>query len=372
MYIEDLQERYIVSRWAYLCGEPIISDIEYDKTERNFKLLYPDDIHSKQPWSFDECPQELLKKYNLEHLICNPTMGYMAESIYSVNNQLEYYQTFKSLNQRSRLSFKIDGWNTRVSYFNGYLVKVESRGRSGNNLSMNNIARLFPPKIKYKCRVAITGELSIPNKVWKEFKELTGNEDQRASVRTALVRGDINYLAFCAFNIFIEDGSEIDDQYDLLQNLGFTTPRFIWVNNFEELEKGLKYMSYISHGYYYLTDGLVIENKNMQLAIRLGAWEEHAYRSYVIGYEENQGMYGTFLKVLCYPIKIGGKTFGRISVNNIAYIIENNLRKGYPIAFNKRSEANVVLDASETAQLQKQWSERLESYQAKIKRESTQ
>lgn len=372
MVIEDLQERYIVSRWAYLMGEPIISDIEYDKTERQFKLLYPDDIHSNQPWSFDECPKELLTKYNLEHLICSPTMGYMAESIYSVNNRTEYMDTFRGLNERSRLSFKIDGWNTRVSYFNGHIVKVESRGRSGNNLTMNNIARLFPPVIKYKCRVAVTGELSIPNRVWKEFKELTGNEDQRASVRTALVRGDTNYLAFCAFNIFIEDGSEVGDQYDLLQQLGFTTPRFIWVSNFEELEKGLKYMSYINNGYYYLTDGLVIENSHMQLAIRLGAWEEHAFMSFVTGYEESQGMYGTFIKVLCHPIKIGGKTFGRISVNNIAYILENNLRKGYPIAFNKRSEANVVLDITETARLQQLWSDRLESYQNKIRKESTQ
>lgn len=372
MYIEDLRERYILGRWTYLMGVPFLSDIEYDKTEKQFKLLYPEDIHSTVPWSFDECPVELLKKYKLDDLICNPTMGYMAESMYSINNEEEFILVFKSLNERSRLSFKIDGWNVRVSYFNGVIVKVESRGRSGNNLSMNNIYKLFPQRVPYKGRVAVTGELSIPHAKWKEFKEITGNEDQRASVRTALARGMVEYLAFCAFNIFIEDGAEFEDSYDLLQQLGFTTPRFVWVNNFDELKERIRYMSFINSGYYYLTDGLVIENSHMQNAIRLGAWQEHAFQSYVTGYEENQGMYGNFLTVLCYPIKIGGKVFSKISINNIANIIENNLRPGYPIAFNKRSEANVVLDATETAQLQQLWAERLDKYQSKIRQQSMQ
>lgn len=372
MIIEDLQERYILGRWTYLMGEPILSDIEYDKTEKQFKLLYPDDIHSQVPWSFDACPVELLKKYKLDDLICEPTMGYMAESIYSINNEQEFIQVFRTLDERSRLSFKIDGWNTRVSYFNGHIVEVGSRGRSGNNLNMNNIHSLFPKKVPYKGRVAVTGELSIPNAKWREFKELTGNEDQRASVRTALARGAVDYLAFCAFNIFIEEGAEIKDSYSLLQQLGFTTPRFVWVSNFDELKEHIRYMSFINNGYHYLTDGLVIENSHMQLAIRLGAWKEHSFQSFITGYEEDQGMYGTFLKVNCYPIKIGGKTFSNISINNIANIIENNLRPGYPIAFNKRSEANVVLDSTETAQLQKEWADRLESYQARIRQQSIQ
>lgn len=372
MVIDNLIEKYVMARWMYLMGEPWLSDPEYDRVEKEFKELYPDSPYSLYPWSFDECPVELLKKYGREDLICNPTMGYAAESIYSVNNQIEFEQTFRNLNKRSRLSFKIDGWNTRVSYFKGRIAKVESRGRSGNNLSMNSVYTLFPFEIPYKGRVAVTGELSILNRLWGQFKEVTGNADQRASVRTALARGMIEYLTFRAFNIFIEDEPYVGDQYELLEKLGFTTPRFIWVNNYEELKKGLWYMSYLNTACDVLTDGLVIENNEQQLAIRLGAWEEKAFRSYVTGYEENQGMYGTFLKVTCYPITIGGKTFSRISINNIASIIEHNLRIGYPIAFNKRSEANVVIDAGETESLQRSWADKLETYQLKIKQEQEQ
>lgn len=372
MIVNDLSEKYILARWMYLMGEDFLSDPEYDRIEREFKLEYPDSPYSTRPWSFDECPVDLLKKYGREDLIRNLTMGYAAESIYSVNNEEEFNRTFRSLNKKSRLSFKIDGWNTRVSYFNGYIVKVESRGRQGNNLSMNNIYKLFPNKIPYKGRVAVTGELSIPNASWADFKELTGNADQRASVRTALARSMIDYLAFCAFNIFIEDQPYQGDQYELLKSIGFTVPRFVWVSNFDELVKGMKYLSYLNPVYHYLTDGLVIENDEIQLAIRLGAWEERCYRSYVTGYEENQGMYGTFLKVCCYPITVGGKTFGKISINNIASIIENNLIPGFPIAFNKRSEANVVIDTTNTMNLQRTWADRLDEYQLKIQQEQEQ
>lgn len=372
MFIEDMKERYILARWFYKMGEPFLSDPEYDRLEKDFKLEYPESSYSQLSWSLDDCPVELLKKYHREDLIQQVVMGYAAESIYSINNESEFNQTFRGLNKRSRLSFKIDGWNTRVSYYNGVIAKVESRGRSGNNLSMNNIARLFPKKIPFKGRVAVTGELSIPNKLWLEFKELTGNADQRASVRTALARSAVEYLAFCAFNLFIEDDPYTGDQYELLNKLGFTTPRFYWVNNFEELKKTMAYMSYINVAYDFLTDGLVIENEDIQLAIRLGAWEEKVFKSYVTSYEESQGMYGTFLKVNCYPIIVGGKTFSKISINNVASILENNLRIGYPIAFNKRSEANVVIDTTATMQLQRTWANDLQGYQLKIQQEQKQ
>lgn len=366
MYIENMYDRYLVGRWTYLMGEPILSDVEYDATERQFKSEYPDDIHSKQPWSFDECPVEQLGKYGLESLIKNTVMGYRAESISSVNTRDKFKEVFGSLCKKSRLSFKIDGWNTRVSYYDGVMVKVETRGRSGNNLNANGLAPLFPKTIPIKGRVAVTGEMSIPNKAWVSFKLMTGNNDQRASVRTALAQCAVQFLSFLAFDIFIEDGYEYNDQYELLQSLGFKTPYFKWVYSFEELTKRVDYMSYVVRGYDYLVDGLVLENEDFQLAIRLGAWEEHAMYSYVTGYEEDPGMYGVFYKIKVSPVTVEGKTFPRVSVNNIATIVENNLRIGLPVAFNLRSSANVVLNATETAQLQAKWNGRYEEYKRRI------
>ena len=285
-------------------GESIISDIEYDKIEKQFKSWYPDDIHSKQPWSFDKCPIEILKQANRQSLICDPVMGYMAESIYSINNWYELEQTLANLNERSRLSFKIDGWNTRVSYFNGNIVNIQTRGRSGTNLDIGNILGMFPKNIDIQGRVAITGELSIPHSRWPMFQNITGNQDQRASVRTALARGDIDALSFLAFNIFIENDTSDFDQYAMLKQLGFRTPMNTYVTDYTGLKNAINYMTLMNNGYDYLTDGLVIENSKFQYAIRLGAWEEQSMSSYVTGYEEGQGSYGTFLKVKCAPIKV--------------------------------------------------------------------
>ncbi|MBQ5475825.1 MAG: hypothetical protein IIT65_14400 [Lachnospiraceae bacterium] len=364
----SIHTMYILARWCYLMGETYLSDIEYDHIEKQFKEYYPNDIHSKQPWSFDECPVAILKKFNRESLICNPVMGYMAESIYSINNWTEFDLTFKNINEKSRLSFKIDGWNTRVSYFNGVAVDVQTRGRSGNSLDIKNTLGLFPKTIPIKGRVAITGEMSIPKHKWSVYKSITGNADQRASVRTAIARNDIEYLSFNAFNIFIENNTEEFDQYEKLEELGFTHPDYVFVDSYDKLKAAINFMSIKDNNYDYLTDGLVIENTKIQNAIRLGRWEEERMISYVEGYEEGQGAYGTFMKIKCYPIKCEGKVFSVISINNISNIIENNLRIGYPIAFNLRSSANVVIDVLGTKDLQYKWGDRLEEYKDYIRR----
>lgn len=368
--IVDPRERFIVARWAYLVGKPIMSDPEYDDLERFMKQNFPLDPYCSRPWSFDECPKDLLNKYGYSEMIVDTTMGYMAESIRSVNTRYEYELTFRSLSKKSRISYKIDGWNTRASYYNGNLIKFETRGRSGNNLNIAGAPIDIPRKIPIMGRVYVKGETSIPNKLWESYKQLTGNSDQRSSVRTAIARGDFQFLSFLAFAIHAEDGvpQELDDtdSYVTLTKLGFKTPIRKFVNNFDGLEKCLTYMSNLDKGYGYLTDGLVIENTDLQLAIRLGAWEEVATASYVTGYEESQGMYGVNLNAKIFPITLGGKTYPTISVVNIATIIENNLQIGAPIAFRLRSSSNVVLDATTTHKLQEQWQGRFDEYREHI------
>lgn len=362
----SIHTQYILARWFYLMGEDFMSDVEYDRIEKQFKSMYPNDIHSKQPWSFDKCPFALLERIGRTSLICNPIMGYFAESISSLNTWYALQDVLGRLIVRSRLSYKVDGWNTRVSYFNGVLVDVQTRGRSGTNLDIRNIRSIFPQRIPIKGRVAITGELSIPNSKWELYKEITGNSDQRASVRTALARNDISYLTFMAFNITIENNKEEFDHYVKLEELGFKHPDFIWVSSYKELCGAIKFMSIRNTGIDYLTDGLVLENKGIQVAIRLGAWQEFNMTSFVTGYEESTGAYGNFLKVLCHPIKNEGKVFSKISINNVASIIENNLQVGSPIAFNLRSAANVVIDATATRELQKEWDSRYDEYKKSL------
>ena len=118
--------------------------------------------------------------------------------------------------------------------------------------------------------------------------------------------------------------------------------------------------------YTHLTDGVVIENSKYQLAIRLGDWKEKALYSYVESYDETQGLYGVAMVANIRPVTIEGKTYSRVSMVNIANIVENNLRIGYPISFAIRSSANVVVDVEHTYEMQKKWDGRYDEYCRKI------
>ena len=198
------------------------------------------------------------------------------------------------------------------------------------------------------------------------YKSITGNTDQRASVRTALARGDVDYLEFLAFDIYAEDFEIKEDKYQILKSIGFKTPMFKWVSNYKELCAVIDFMSKMDSGYNYQTDGLVIENEDYQLAIRIGKWEEEIHSSYVEGYLESQGMYGLSLEILMHPVQVKGRMCSRVSITNCANIEDNNLRIGYPIAFNIRSEANNVIDTTNTYKLQVSWDGKYDEYRKMI------
>ena len=65
MFIENEDHRYILARWCYMMGEPIISDIEYDALDKAYKEKYPYTEYATRKWAYDDCPKELLQQYGL-------------------------------------------------------------------------------------------------------------------------------------------------------------------------------------------------------------------------------------------------------------------------------------------------------------------
>lgn len=372
--ITNIEDRFILARWTYLCGDPVVSDVEYERTKQEVETqnLLPD--YRARTWSFDPMPPDDMftrngldpDKYRLDESI-----GYYAESIESINTDEMFDEAFKDINEKTRVSFKIDGWNCRVTYVNGYIRTVASRGRNGANLNMNSIFKVFPACIRdcgYDCSgiVNITGELNIDNNSWDSYKLATGNKDQRSSVRTAIANSDWNVLNFLAFNIeganFVSDV----DSYAVLKSLGFKTPFSVFVNNYDQLKSAIDKLTVMLAKYPYLTDGIVVENKSLQLAVRLGGWAERPYSSYVTGYSEEYGLTGTYISVLIRPIDIGGRTISKVAINNIARIEENGLYVDAPIALSLRSSANPVLDEEVTAELQMLWANNYEAYKQEL------
>ena len=361
-----LLEKYIIARWCYAIGEDFIDDIEYKYIEEQLRKKGLAQDYLGISWSDDPCPIEILQKYDLMEFWRDIKFSHKSESIRSINSEEEFLTQFSTLKEKTRVSYKIDGFNIQANYFNGGFISAETRGRTGNSLNASVVSEILPKRIPYKGKIKITGELSIPKDRWKLYSLETGNTSQRNSVSTVLARGDTEYMSYLAFNIQTEREEIFQDIYNVLEQLGFQTPMCIYVNSFSGLNQAVIELGDHNRHYNYLTDGLVVENKNLQVAVRIREWKEKVLQSYITGYSENRGIYGDNIVADIRPILVDGARRSKVSVTNLQYLIDYNLRIGSPIAFDLRSAVNCVLNTTKTKDLHSEYNGRFEAFREMI------
>lgn len=362
-----LFERYVIARWCYAIGEFYIDDIEYRTLHERMQKDFPDNEYVKRSWSDDPCPTELLKKYNLMEYYREIKFAYESESIPSLNSLDEVKAVFGNLNEESRLSFKYDGFNIKVSYYNGDIVSAETRGRTGNSLNAATVKDVAAKHIPKLGQVKITCECVIPNSKWKLFQLEYDNVSQRSSVSTCLANGLSEYLECIGFTIQ-SDREEFDkNSYTAIRECGFKTPMCITVNSYDSLLKGIEIMGKRLERLDYPTDGLVIENSKGQYAIRIGAWQETVLKSYVTGYSETIGKHTHPMQLEVAPVKSKeGHTYSTVSCTNLQYILDSNLQVGSPVAFDLRSMTTPVLNVTETDYLHEKWKDNWDEYRRTV------
>ena len=363
-------ERYIIARYMYSIGEDFLTDSEYRVLEDTIKEEDPSNIYLNRSWSDDPCPKELLIKYNMSQYIKDVVLLHKSDSITSLNNEQLVENMYKDLNERTELSFKLDGFHIQHNYYNGEYVNSNTRGRKTNSLDVTKtMKQIVPGRIPLMGRVRIKGEAIIPNSKWKMYSLKTGNTSQRNSVSTALANEDVNVLEFVAFAIESDSDIQTDDMFKLLNEIGFKTPYRMFASNYSSLMRMVTMMSKRSLVYDYPTDGLVAKNSKGLIAIRIGAWLEETLNSYVTGYIEETGIHGKSLLISIYPTLVDGRTISKITTTNIAYIVEGNLRIGSPVAFDIRSSAIGVHNSEATRLLQNRTNNNHEFMNMVIERE---
>lgn len=141
-----LLEKYIIERWRYAIGdEDCIDDIEYRTIHEQLLEEIPDNEYVKRSWSDDPCLIELLMQYGLyDKLYRDIKFNHSSESIRSINTDEEFEITFKHLNKRTRVSYKLDGFNIQSNYYNRKPISSETRGRTGNSLNANIVTKDNP------------------------------------------------------------------------------------------------------------------------------------------------------------------------------------------------------------------------------------
>jgi len=260
---------------------------------------------------------------------------------------------------------KHDGWNIQFNYYNGELVDVHTRGRKGGNLKVQRLSAMVPNTIPAMGRVKVVQELTVPLNMWAEVKSKFGSANPRNAVHTLLAKSEDNsYLQLHAVDIH---GVQLTkNKFETLKEMGFDVPLYKVVDNYAELLYAMDEMSKNKDSYVAETDGLVFDGF-IKKAIRLLAWEEPIYQSYVTGYVEKYSKHRINPSVAIYPVLCGGRRQMQVNLTNIGRIVKNNLRIGSPIAFRNASDAIADIDEDVTALLQKEWNSRWDSYAESVR-----
>ena len=365
--MKQLSERelFILARWAYSMGESLITDEEYSRLLQFMQMEYPNDDYLKRSWSSDPCPKELLQEVGRTDLIYNVTLTDATESIPSLNSWHELDEQLKFWQGNGTLSMKHDGWNIQFNYYNGELFNVHTRGRAGTNMKVERLARFVPQTIPALGRVKIVQELTVPLNRWTDIKAQFNNANPRNAVHTLLARdGTDEFLQLHAVDVH---GIELQDKckFDVFKEWGFNVPLFHKITNYDELLYAFKEMSSNKDSYGAPTDGVVFD-ADVHWAIRLLAWEEPIYESYVTGYIEKYSMYRINPSLAIYPVLCGGRTQRQVNITNWQRIIDNNLQIGSPIAFRNASESIADIDENTTKLLQKEYAGRWDKFADKV------
>lgn len=358
--------KYIIARWAYSVGQPIMSDPEYTILDRAMKATYPANPYCQRSWSSDPCPTAILREYGYEDLIKAVVLSDKTESIPSLNTDYEVQQEYCSIHTPHSVSFKLDGWNIQASYYNGALINIQTRGRASDAVDANALRPKFPATIPEMGKVLVVTECTVPDAEFDWFKKNFHITSQRGAVSTALANPVqcLDHIAVHAHGIRCQ--SPIADKFALLEAWGFKTPMHAVVSSYQELLNQIKAFSNYKEQYGIPTDGLVVEGSYTK-AVRICGWEEPIYRSFVTGYKETYGPHSIAIQATIYPIQLRNSVQQQIPVTNISRVISLNLRPGFPIAFRIASSAIAVVDEESTRLLQKEWEGREDKYRDYIK-----
>lgn len=360
------ERKFIIARWAYSVGKPIITDAEYTTLLRYFQETRPEWEYVTRSWSSDPCPTKILKEEGMEYLIEAITLSDKTESIPSLNSWKEVLDVYEhaDFGAQPTISYKHDGWNVQATYYNGELVSVNTRGRSSDALDVSVLKPLYPQTIPEKGKIKVIAECTVSTELFREMKQKFNNALERSAVRTALVNPEFACrLSIHAFDIIGLQGAPI---FPTLQQWGFRVPSWEYVYSYNNLIDAIHKFDAGYGSYGFPTDGLVVANGRERYAIRVGNWEEPIYTSYVTGYEQSYGPYTISMKVLIKPVHTSKGMQMRIPLTNLSRIITNHLEIGYPIAFNTVSGAIADFNEEVTTRLRKQWEGKYDQYKSMI------
>lgn len=280
------------------------------------------------------------------------------------------------------MSWKLDGLTLVVTYDDGKLSKVVTRG---NGIVGTNITHLadaiigIPEKISIKGHYVVRGEAVIAYHDFNHYNEENGTDyaNPRNLASGSLSLDDIDELrkrrvTFIAFNVvhteetlYNNEGEDVTENFSARLRSWMFAPVDHTTNNIVEhicipvdgdMEQGIEHFNHLldENRMPYPVDGLVITYADTKYA-REGSstghhetrggfafkWADETAETVLIDIEWSASATGRLNPVAVFqPVELEGTTVTRASLHNLSYVADKDLRIGDKITVYK---ANMII-----------------------------
>lgn len=395
----DLQSVYILARFFYRIGEPILPDNIYDQLERALKVSSKELAdYFERTYDDDPIPTELLEKIGYSGKIqTGVTSAERSElfesmnedkslSIRSVTSYEEAWSFFDHARKNKldlMTSLKMDGDNTKMLYVDGKYTIAMSRGRKGNSFDFTDaLTNIMPATIQTSQKeLRVFGE-SYVDEAALPYLRNKYNPDKYKTCKSAAmsmlrVPHDAEDYQYLNTRVFMAEGLEntLSAMFDNLEAQGIkTAPHYLvkWTDipdSYEGFTAWLKreVLDRIAElGKGMPSDGVVVEVNNLlwdevitnqysnrRLALKFEHWDFRYTRGIITGILIEQRRVYKSVRVTIDPVvQYDGCTATTINTFDLAVLIDNDLCVGKEILFEKNSGAvNILIHGDKLVQL---------------------
>lgn len=319
----------------YELAKPTLSDREYDNLYNELVVLEKETgiILSGSPTQY--------AGYNVESKWDKITHEFPALSLDKTKDRNELANWLRD--HEGVLSWKCDGLTVVMSYDNGKLTTLASRGNGIVGENLTNNARYIhgvPLEIPYKGHLVVRGEALISYKTFEEINNLIENEEDKFKTCRNLANGTIRNLnskivadrnvEVKAFELVYADNmpKTYTIAFELLYNLGFDVVEHSVVTKDNLLETIERFENRIKDNEY-PSDGLVLVYNDIAYGRSLGTtskfplsgiafkWADDTYETTVTGIEWSPSRNSLNPVLLFDTVNIDGADISRASIHNI-------------------------------------------------------
>jgi DNA ligase (NAD+) len=348
------------------------------------RAYYSQDREIMDNYTYDKLYDELERLENITgiHMSDSPTSNVGYEAVDELP-KMEHDKPMLSLdktkdiealrsfigNNRTLLSWKMDGLTIVLTYRDGSLYSAVTRGNGRIGEIVTNNAKTFkelPLKIPFKGELILRGEAFITYSDFEEINKKIEDVDAKYKNPRNLCSGSVRQLnsritaqrnvRFKAFSLVKADGIDFENSHEnefkWLKSMGFDVVEYKIVTA-DNLDEAVKYFSEKVKTNEFPSDGLVALYDDIKYGESLGStakfprnayafkWADEIRSTKLVEVEWSPSRTGLINPVAIFePVELEGTTVTRASLHNVSILKELELGIGDEITVYK---ANMII-----------------------------